>query len=201
MKGTGWVLMKNDRQKGKNWPDGQTISFENASFTQIRFMKFNPAIRSLVILLIVFANTGCDQISKAVVRENVQFHEQIELYSDNFILTKVENRGAFFGLGENLPPLVKNVALSLVPILAMLAILTFTLTREGLPKVMVFGLACMVGGGIGNIFDRVVHGSVTDFLHINLGGIFKTGIFNLADVSIMFGLLVIVFGAFNQPRV
>lgn len=164
-------------------------------------MKFNPAIRTLVILLIVFANAGCDQFSKAVVRENVQFHEQIELYNDNFILTKVENRGAFFGLGENLPPLVKNIALSLVPILAMLAILTFTLTREGLPKVLVFGLACMVGGGIGNIFDRVVHGSVTDFLHIDLGGIFKTGIFNLADVSIMFGLLVIVLGAFNQPRV
>lgn len=163
-------------------------------------MKISPAFRTLLILLVVFVNAGCDQISKAVVRENVSYHEQIELLSDNFILTKVENRGAFFGLGENLPPLVKNIALSLIPAIAMLAILLFTLARPGLSRGMVFGLACMVGGGIGNIFDRIMHGSVTDFLHINLGGIFKTGIFNLADVSIMFGLFVLVFGAFNQPR-
>ncbi len=162
-------------------------------------MKFNSAFRTLLILLIVFANAGCDQFSKAVVRDNVQDYEQIELLNDNFILTKVENRGAFFGLGENLPPLIKNITLSLIPIIAMLAILMFTLAGRGLSGTTVFGLACMVGGGIGNIFDRVVHGSVTDFLHINLGGIFKTGIFNLADVSIMFGLIVIIFGALRQP--
>ncbi len=162
-------------------------------------MKFNSAIRTLLILLIVFANAGCDQFSKAVVRDNVQEYEQIELLNDNFILTKVENRGAFFGLGENLPPLIKKITLSLIPIIAMLAILMFTLAGKGLSGTTVFGLACMVGGGIGNIFDRVVYGSVTDFLHINLGGIFKTGIFNLADVSIMFGLLVIIFGALRQP--
>ena len=52
------------------------------------------------------------------------------------------------------------------------------------------GLACVLGGGIGNLYDRVLYGSVTDFLHIDFG-LFQTGIFNLADVSIMVGAFLL----------
>ncbi len=45
----------------------------------------------------------------------------------------------------------------------------------------------LIGGGIGNIYDRIVYGSVTDFLHMDFV-LFRTGIFNLADVSIMVGI-------------
>ena len=52
----------------------------------------------------------------------------------------------------------------------------------------------MVGGGIGNIYDRLIHGSVTDFLHLDFG-LFQTEIFNMADVSIMVGMLTILVDA------
>lgn len=160
-------------------------------------MKISPTLRILLILLIVFINAGCDQLSKNIVRQHIEFSDRIELLDDRFILLKVENRGAFFGLGEDLPPAVKNFALSLLPTLAMVVILLFIFARPGMSKTMAFGLACMVGGGIGNIFDRIVHGSVTDFLHIDLGGIFKTGIFNLADVSILLGMAVLLVTAWR----
>lgn len=53
------------------------------------------------------------------------------------------------------------------------------------------GISFVIGGGIGNLYDRVLYGSVTDFMHLKFG-IFQTGIFNMADVSIMLGMLIIV---------
>ena len=58
-------------------------------------------------------------------------------------------------------------------------------------KRMLFALSCIIGGGAGNIYDRIVYGSVTDFLYIHYG-LFKTGIFNAADVSIMFGTFFLI---------
>jgi len=54
------------------------------------------------------------------------------------------------------------------------------------------GFCFVIGGGIGNLFDRIVHGSVTDFLHVDFG-FFQTGIFNMADLSIMMGIFIVVY--------
>jgi len=55
-----------------------------------------------------------------------------------------------------------------------------------------------VGGGIGNMFDRYLYGSVTDFLHIDLGWL-RTGVFNMADVSVMVGTALILLHSFSSP--
>ena len=59
------------------------------------------------------------------------------------------------------------------------------------------GISCVIGGGIGNIYDRIQYGSVTDFLHIDLV-VFQTGIFNMADVSIMTGMSMIVIDLYRR---
>jgi signal peptidase II len=60
---------------------------------------------------------------------------------------------------------------------------------------MLIGLCFVVGGGVGNLFDRILYGSVTDFLYLKFG-IFQTGIFNMADVSIMAGMSIILLQFF-----
>ncbi|MEZ4934499.1 MAG: signal peptidase II [Saprospiraceae bacterium] len=154
-------------------------------------MFANKLIRTLFIFILIAANIGCDQVSKSIVRENIDHQEWIELYQDNLILTNVENPGAFFGWLSDLEPTLKGIFLSLLPSLAILAILFTVLTKIHLPKSTVVGLSFIIGGGIGNIYDRIVHGSVTDFLHIDIG-LFKTGIFNMADVSIMVGMAIVL---------
>ena len=57
----------------------------------------------------------------------------------------------------------------------------------------------IVGGGFGNIYDRIVHGSVTDFMHINFI-IFQTGVFNVADVSIMTGTFILLIQAYIKRK-
>ena len=64
-------------------------------------------------------------------------------------------------------------------------------------KSMLVGISFVLGGGIGNMYDRIIHGSVTDFLHIDFV-IFQTGIFNMADVSIMTGMFLILIRPFYK---
>ena len=150
-------------------------------------------IKKTTIILLVLLNVGCDQISKNIVRKNVEYKEQISLINDKLILTKVENDGAMLGFGSELPPILKITFLQILPIVVLLILLFRILQKPNMNKWLVFAFACVVGGGIGNLIDRIAHGEVTDFFHINLGGYFKTGIFNMADVSVTMGVLMILF--------
>lgn len=150
-------------------------------------------LRYFAILFLVVANVGCDQISKNYVRENIDQYERIPVVEDHFTLMKVENPGAFFGLGKDLSPTLKKLVLNLLPSLSIVAMLGLLFFQTNLSKLTIAGLAFTIGGGIGNIIDRIAYGSVTDFMHMDFI-LFQTGIFNMADVSIMAGLGMILVG-------
>ena len=59
---------------------------------------------------------------------------------------------------------------------------------------------CIIGGGIANVFDRIVLGSVTDFFYIDLGGVFRTGIFNIADMSVTAGMIMLLIASFRSGK-
>ena len=144
--------------------------------------------RYLALLSVIMVNIGCDQISKSLVREHLDYHQTISLVQDNVVLTKVENTGAFLSLGDDLSPMVKNILLSGLPALTMLLLLVWLFRQSDLSKGLMVGLCCVLGGGIGNIFDRIAYGSVTDFMYLQWGFL-HTGVFNCADVSITLGVL------------
>ena len=150
-------------------------------------IKNRSSLNFFFLLLIVTLNRGCDQVSKIIVRENLVPYEQITVIKDHFILTKVENTGAFLSAGSNLPDFLRTLILTVLPILVLAYGLWFIYSHKQLPALMQVGICFLIGGGIGNIYDRIVHGSVTDFMHMDFI-LFRTGIFNLADVSIMIGI-------------
>jgi signal peptidase II len=158
-------------------------------------MKLPPVLRTLIIVVILSSNIGCDQISKRIVRESIGYNEVVSLFRDYFILTKVENTGAFLSLGSSMPEPLKILILTFLPLVVLTLVVIFLLTNKNLSTTSVAGICFVVGGGIGNIYDRLVYGSVTDFLHIDLG-LFRTGIFNMADVSIFIGILTVLFEAY-----
>lgn len=137
-------------------------------------------------------NLGCDQISKNLVRDRIGYNQRISLINDYFTLTKVENTGAFLGFGSGFPPMVKKIIFSFLPSLVLIMAFFILLTRINLDYYAIVGLCFMIGGGIGNVVDRIRYSSVTDFLHIDLG-IVSTGVFNMADVSIMTGIVLLSF--------
>lgn len=154
--------------------------------------KSKQFIRIFIIFAILLSNVGCDQISKSLVRKNINYYEQIDLINNHFTLTKVENSGAFLSIGDTLSTPIKLIILNILPLFALLAGIIFLIVKINLPKTSVIGLSFIIGGGIGNIYDRIMYGSVTDFFHIDFV-IFQTGIFNMADVSIMAGMFLIIF--------
>ncbi len=162
-------------------------------------MKIKPILRTLLILVILSSNVGCDQVTKSIVRQNISYHEQIVLIDDHLTLTKTENEGAFLGFGNSLPEPLKGFLLTALPLLVLGVALLFLLKNKNLPTLIILGVCFMVGGGIGNIYDRIMYGSVTDFLHIDFV-VFQTGIFNMADVSIMTGVLFILVESFFKKK-
>ena len=148
-------------------------------------------IRSLIILSIIVINVGCDQVSKSIVRHNIHFKQSIRVVDSFVTLTNVENKGAFLSLGDSLGTPLRILLLLLMPIFGLGYGLLLVFRKKDIRLPMLIGICFVIGGGIGNLFDRLVHGSVTDFLHINFV-IFQTGIFNMADVSIMVGLFLIL---------
>lgn len=162
-------------------------------------MKVNRFTRTLVILAILALNIGCDQVSKSIVRKNMRYDDHIGFLHDHLTLTKIENTGAFLSLGDTMVNPFKFILLTLLPLLALGFGLVYILIKSNISKVNLLGIIFILGGGIGNLYDRMVHGSVTDFLHINFV-IFQTGIFNVADMSIMAGMFMILINSWVQTK-
>jgi signal peptidase II len=154
-------------------------------------------LRTFLIFVILIVNFSCDRISKIVVREHIEDHQAIAFLNDHVTLMKVENTGAFLSLGNSLPDGMRFIFLSIIPLLVLGYGLFFLITHRSISRTTLIGICFVLGGGLGNVFDRIVYGSVTDFLHINFV-IFQTGVFNLADVSIMMGMILIVFDYFKS---
>ena len=118
-------------------------------------------------------------------------YDRIGFLHHHITLSWVENTGAFLSLGDGLHGPVRLILLDILPLLAVVAGLIYILIRQDINRVSLLGIIFIIGGGFGNIYDRLVHGSVTDFMHINFV-IFQTGVFNVADMSIMAGMFMIL---------
>ena len=159
---------------------------------------FNKRKRNLLITIIVFLSIVLDQISKIWVRNNFDSYIENSIIGDVFKLIKVENTGAFLGMGSELSETLRILLLIVLPIIVLISITIYTYIDKTLDKISIIGFSLIIGGGIGNIFDRIVYGSVTDFLYLDFGGVFKTGIFNIADLSVTTGMILILISSFKK---
>lgn len=155
-------------------------------------MKDRKSLKFIFLLFLVMLNIGCDQVSKTIVRRQLDFSTNIGFLNNHLTLTKVENTGAFLSTGDNLPKVLRLALLSVFPLAALAYGLYYLFTTTSLPRPMQMGISFIIGGGIGNVYDRIKFGAVTDFLHIDFG-LFRTGIFNMADLSIMVGIGILLF--------
>jgi signal peptidase II len=129
---------------------------------------------------------GADQVTKAFVRSELAFGEE-RSGAGPFSLHHVRNSGV---LGGHLDGIALPLGIATALMLAALVVFV-VLRRPRLPEIVAFAL--ILGGGLGNLVDRLRLGYVTDF--IDRG---NDRAFNLADVGITLGLLVL--GASYLPR-
>ena len=154
--------------------------------------------RNISITILIAVSLLLDQLSKFLIRQNVDQYSEIKLIGDYFILTNVENSGAFLGMGSDFSPFIKTIFLLILPVIVLICIIVYVYRDKQIDKISLIGFCLIIGGGIANIYDRILYGSVTDFLFIDLGGIFKTGIFNIADLSVTTGMILILLMSFRS---
>lgn len=162
-------------------------------------MKVNKFARAVIILFILALNIGCDQVSKSIVRKDIPDNKVIGYLGNHFTLEKAENTGAFLSLGDSLGGPLRDVLLLILPLLAIAGALVYVLINTKLTRYTLLGIILIIGGGAGNLYDRIVHGSVTDFMHIDFG-FAQTGVFNVADMSIMAGMFIILINSYIKRR-
>jgi len=148
-----------------------------------------------LVAALLLACVGCDQVSKAVVRNHVALGHSQSFLGDTLRLTHAENPGAFLSVGASLPQLARVAVFQVGVAILVLGLLWYALFARQSGYWGTVGFSLLAASGLGNLIDRLLQdGHVTDFLNVGFGPL-RTGIFNVADVVGVIGLAVLVLSA------
>lgn len=133
--------------------------------------------------LIIVAILVADQATKIAVRNNIALGERIPVIGDWMNFTYIRNEGAAFSMFSG-NQLVTVVLTSLL-LLFCIAMIVYEIKSN--EKVLAICLTCVLGGGIGNMYDRLHFGYVTDMISCG-----NFAIFNVADIFVTCGCLLAI---------
>jgi signal peptidase II len=145
--------------------------------------KYHFLIAILVIVL--------DRMSKWLVAGSINLHDSISVLPGFFRLTHVQNSGAAFGLFAESSSEWKVAILILFSILALAVVSALLWKNSHSMTTTGVGLALIMGGAVGNLWDRLLTGHVVDFFDFYLGS-YHWPAFNVADSAIVIGALLLV---------
>ena len=151
--------------------------------------------KAILIGVVMFACVGCDQVTKSIAADQLSVAEPIHLLGDTIRLQYTSNTGGFLGLGASLPQPLRFWVFSVMAGMVLLGALWYAWKSPEIEHpAIILGVSLILGGGIGNLIDRLGNdGRVVDFLNVGVDGL-RTGIFNLADVAIMVGPALLLVG-------
>jgi signal peptidase II len=145
-----------------------------------------------LVILVLVSCVGCDQRTKGIAIQHLSGTKGISYLHDLFRLQYSENTGAFLSLGAGLADNAKFWIFTVSVAIILVGLLTYILISSQISTSSLISISMVIGGGISNLFDRVVNnGAVVDFMNIGIGTL-RTGIFNFADVAITLGTFLLI---------
>ncbi len=151
--------------------------------------KLNKLLIGFVFLVVCFA---LDRLSKIYILNILNNEGQVDLYINQFLnIYLVWNTGIGFGLFSSEDKLFYNIFTAIIVIIN-LVILYFAFIES---KIKSFFLMIILGGSLGNLFDRVHYRAVPDFIDLNYEG-YHWFIFNVADIFITIGIICLILSEF-----
>ena len=160
-------------------------------------MFIQISVRFLLATAIVLT-IGCDRVTKHVATAALAGMPSRSFLADTVRLQYAENTGGFLGVGADLHPSLRTGLFTMATGM-MLVLMTAAAVRLRVSGAALVGVTLLVAGGASNWIDRVVHGSVVDFLNVGVGPV-RTGIFNVADVAILLGAAVMLIAEIRAAR-
>ncbi len=152
--------------------------------------------RVLLIFVIIGVCIAADQYTKVVAKNNLMGKPAISFMYDTFRFQYAENKGAFLSFGSTLPKEINFFVLTILPTILITGMLGYIIFSHKLSGMETYTFAFITGGGLSNIYDRITNdGGVVDFMNAGIGSL-RTGIFNVADMAITGGIIVVVVWVF-----
>lgn len=154
-------------------------------------------LKPFLLALVVFA---WDHASKLLVRERVGFMDNFPVIPGFFSIVHSENPGAAFGIFADSTSPLRPFFLVTLSVIVMVFI-SIMLLKQGPPSGwhLRSGLALVLGGAMGNVFDRIFAGTVTDFLEFYFGS-YTFAAFNIADSAITIGAALLLIDMWLGAR-
>lgn len=153
-------------------------------------MKYLALIYSVLLV-------GIDQFIKYLVCLYLKPVSTVALIQDAIHLTYMENRGAAFSSMQG-----KYLFLVIFTSIVIIAgIIWICASKKNTPKLAIWSIATIIGGGIGNLLDRVFRGFVVDYIDFR---IINFAVFNFADICVVCGTILlaafIIFSDFGRKN-
>ncbi len=153
--------------------------------------------RFMLIGVVFFSNYFLDRITKIMaVHYLTPNRGQISYFLDTVRLQLEYNNGAFLSTGSSWGGILKLLTLIIIPLMICFGAIILCFYKN-LGKTQTIIIITIAAGGIGNLQDRIFkNGFVTDFLNFGIGSL-RTGILNVADMSITFGIIALILYEFT----
>ena len=155
--------------------------------------------RLSIAVAVIAALIAFDQWTKSIARARWSIPQQ--LFGGYLTLMHTENSGAFLSLGADLPPIARTLIFSGFVTLILAALIVSVVKGNVRRRSDILASLLIIGGGIGNLIDRIARdGRVTDFIYLEAGPL-HTGIFNVADIAITLGVIWLFVSSLIPRRV
>jgi signal peptidase II len=160
--------------------------------------KLNLFSRLAPLLIAALVVIG-DRLSKLAIQHTLSTYDSVPVVPGWLRIIHTENPGAAFGMLAEGNPVLRSLVLIGVSGLVMLFVAwALWSNRSNLSSWLSrFGLSLILGGACGNLYDRVVHQTVTDFIEVYRGG-WSFPAFNVADSAITIGALLLLVDVCRQ---
>lgn len=161
-------------------------------------MKARVILLATVAVLFVM-----DRLTKLWIEATVPLYGSFSVIPGFFDIVHTKNRGAAFGMFANSEHPARTFLLIGVS-LAVLVFIGVSLLRpggsaSGASRLTAAGLTLILGGALGNIYDRIMFGEVTDFLEFYLGD-YRFAAFNVADSAITVGAALLILDMWRTRK-
>jgi signal peptidase II len=154
--------------------------------------------RLVTLILILGCTAGCDQVSKHLARARLSPLHSITLPGGVGELRLAENLGSFLSLGTSLPHQLRFALLTIGVGAGLLCLFVYLVISPPSSWLSFIGWGMICAGGMSNLLDRALRqGHVTDFIFISVGPL-HTGVFNMADLTIVIGIAAIALNLRNR---
>jgi signal peptidase II len=152
----------------------------------MKLINFKKAIINSLLVLLIFT---LDRISKIYILNLAEINNSINIYINSYLnLYLIWNKGIAFGIFS----FDQNFAYNLITILIIIVIFIILIMIINSSDFKVYFLIFILGGSLGNLFDRLYYAAVTDFFDFHVNN-FHWFIFNVADIFISIGVICLIF--------